>query len=120
MRWIDVRSYVGLDRRQRRNLRLLNRRGESAGGAPPSLTTALRQLRLHQLHSEGQAGLEKFCARAEATAKLAEVYGESAVAKLLLLMVENLKQMPTEDLDALAEAIEHAMPDIEMAVRVNA
>ncbi|MBC7768473.1 MAG: hypothetical protein H7124_06780 [Phycisphaerales bacterium] len=119
MRWVDVKAYVGLDRRQRRNMRLLDRRGETAGGAPPSLTTALRQLRLHQLHSEKNEGLERFCARASATAELAEVYGETGVATLLRLLIENLRVMPPGDLDALSEAIERAMPEIEMATRTQ-
>lgn len=115
MRWVDVRAYVGLDRRHRRNLRLFDRRSEEAGGAPPSLTTALRQLRLHQLHAENADGLEAFCGRAAATADLAEAYDEKNVARLLRLLVENLRRMPADNVVALADAIEHAMPQIEMA-----
>lgn len=115
MRWVDVRAYVGLDRRQRKNLRLFDRRSEEAGGQPPSLTTALRQLRLHQLHAENAEGLEAFCGRALATAELAEIYQENNVASLLRLLVENLKQMPADNVTALADAIERSMPQIEMA-----
>ncbi|HYD87779.1 MAG TPA: hypothetical protein VEA80_09905 [Vitreimonas sp.] len=117
MRWVDVRSYVGLDRRQRRNLRLLDRRSESAGGAPPSLATALRQLRLHELNRETPDGLARFCARAVATAELAEAYGEKGVTRLLRLLVEQLEAMPPQDLDAIANTIEQTMPTIEMATR---
>lgn len=120
MRWVDVKSYVGLDRRQKRLLRLFDRRGDRADGAPPSLTTALRQLRLHQLHAEGQEGLEKFCVRATGTAELAKAYGEEGVSKLLLLLVENLRAMPEGDIAQMADAIEHSMPNIETAVRRRA
>ena len=46
MRWVDVKSYVGWDRRGKRGLRLFDRRSESVVSTPPSLATALRQLRM--------------------------------------------------------------------------
>jgi len=119
VRWVDVRSYVGLDRRQRRNLRLLDRRSEAAGGTPPSLATALRQLRLHELHSEKQDGLARFCGRAIATAELAEAYGEDGVARLLRLLIEQIEAMQPQNLDSIADTIEQTMPTIEMATRAQ-
>jgi hypothetical protein len=41
------------------------------------------------------------------------------VATLLRLLTENLRAMPTDNVDALADAIELAMPEIEMAKRAH-
>ena len=117
VRWVDVKSYVGLDRRQRKLLRFFDRRSARADAAPPSLATALRQLRLHQLHGDNEEGLDLFCARARGTAELAEAYGETGVSKLLLQLIEQLKALPPGATQAMADTIEHTMPEIEVAAR---
>lgn len=114
MRWVDVKSYIGLDRRNRGAFRLFNRRGQEAGSAPPSLATALRQLRLRCLDSHDAEGLSAFCARALGVMQLAEAYGQVDVALRLTALVEELNQRT--DYEVVVEMLEQVMPDIEAAV----
>lgn len=113
MRWVDVKSYIGLDRRNRGGFRLFDRRAEKAGMAPPSLSTALRQLRLRCLDTHDAEGLAAFCSRALAVMKLAEAYGDVELALSLSRLVEELQQRT--DYDAIAEDLERIMTDIEAA-----
>lgn len=114
MRWVDVKSYVGLDRRNGRKLWIFDRRDKkAAGGIPPSLSTALRQLRLRSLDIEDAEGLTAFCERANATALLAIEYEAKQVAEKLRELVERLEGQA--DFALAMEEVERVMPDIEAA-----
>ncbi|WP_395646741.1 hypothetical protein [Terricaulis sp.] len=114
MRWVDVKSYIGLDRRGGGSgFRIFDRRGRATGGAPPSLATALRQLRLRCLDTQDAEGLSAFCVRALGVMQLAEAYGKVDVALRLTALVEDLNQRT--DYEAIVEMLEQVMPEIEAA-----
>jgi hypothetical protein len=83
MRWVDNGKYVGLDRRRRRAVRLLERREAGDAAQPPAVRTALRQLRMSVLEVNDQDGLDRFRAPAQAVADLARVQGYEDVANSL-------------------------------------
>jgi hypothetical protein len=91
MRWVDVKSYVGLDRRGKRGRRLFDRRGESADSTPPSLATALRQLRLRCFDIQDAEGVTAFRERAAAIAQLAEAVGETSAAVAIMRLSDRLE-----------------------------
>lgn len=93
--WVDRLCYVGPDRRERRSgLRLKDRRREQSVGRPPSLSTALRQLRVRVLETNEPGGLVAFVARASATAVLANAYGCRPVGDILMGLVRKLAVPP--------------------------
>ena len=90
MRWVFDKSFVGLDRREDRfALRLNERRRVDASGLPPSLPTALLQLRLAAPGTD-EAGLLKFSYHASSVAMLATALGQEDVAAPLREMVRSL------------------------------
>lgn len=92
MRWVDNMRYVGADRRGGRSgLRLRERRRENGAGTPPSLATALRQLRVRVQDAHEPAGLLGFGRRAMAVALLANTQNNRDVADILLKLVRRLE-----------------------------
>jgi len=80
MLWVDNDTYFGPDRRKtNRGMRWLDRRQQNGAGAPPPLSTALRQLRLRVLDAQGP-GVSAFVNRVQGTATLAEMHNEPEVA----------------------------------------
>jgi len=117
MRWVDVKSYVGLDRRGKRGLRLFDRRSESIDSNPPSLATALRQLRLRCFDVQDAEGVAAFCERTGAIAQLAEATGEAAVAMRLARLNERTKNWPQgADLAPMVEELSRELQQIEADV----
>ena len=96
MLWVDNDSYFGPDRRQRGSLRFHERRRIDAAGAPPPLSTALRQLRLRVLDAQG-AGLNAFVARVHGTAMLAQLQDEPDVAIELNALGSTLRGAALQD-----------------------
>lgn len=90
MRWVDNNKYVGLDRRRRRAVRLLERRESSDAAQPPAIRTALRQLRMRVLEVNDQDNLDRFRERAQAVANLAAVQGLEEIASLLAVFAASL------------------------------
>lgn len=83
MLWVDHENYFGPDRRVKPSaLRLRERRRANYAGAPPPLTTALRQLRLRVLDARGGAAMA-FADRANALALLAHEQHEPEAADAL-------------------------------------
>lgn len=111
MRWVDVTSYVGLDRRRRGGFRLFDRRGDEIGGPPPSLPTALRQLRLRCMGAASPDGLRDLRERACATADLAEAFAYDALAQQLRQLAEVAgRPGPTR---SVIEQVQRSMLEIE-------
>jgi hypothetical protein len=112
MDWVDYKDYFGPDRRRGRNKRLLDRRKEEVSGRPPSLRTALRQLRMRVLEAEG-AGTEAFIARVQAVVTLAAIHDEPKAGEMLSRMALHLMRSKSLDvrqqlyraLDKIQEAI---------------
>lgn len=98
MRWVDHKSFFGLDRRQRRAaLRLNERRREASDGEPPSLAAALRQLRVRAMAAYTTDGVAEFIERARAVAELAQAFGEIAIGRALMRIVAEVASRPQED-----------------------
>lgn len=84
MKWIDHPNYFGpCRRRDWLPVRLVERRSDDFSGAPPPLSTALRQLRQYVLDAQG-ARLPIFITRVESTALLARMQREPEVSAALL------------------------------------
>jgi hypothetical protein len=116
MRWVEIRSYIGLDRRQKGAFRLLDRRGKRNEANAPSLNTALRQLRLTCVDADDAEGFEAFAVRARGVAQLAEAHGFPAVSARLLQVVETLKlKADAGEYVAVVAMLERVMPEIEAA-----
>jgi len=83
MQWVDQENYFGADRRRKSGgLRVRERRRYDYVGAPPSLTIALRQLRMRVIDAHGQ-GAAIFAERARAVAELARIQKEFDAADAL-------------------------------------
>lgn len=90
MLWVDHASYFGPDRRRMKSgLRVLERRRENYAGPTPSLSIAMRQLRMHVLDAEG-ANAPKFAQRLRGVALIAQAHGEIATANMLNAMAEGM------------------------------
>jgi hypothetical protein len=61
-------------------MRLRERRRYDYASRPPSLSTALRQLRMHVIDAQGPAGVREFADRTRAVALLAEMAKEHEAA----------------------------------------
>jgi hypothetical protein len=115
--WVDHKNYVGPDRRKKRGMRLGERREYDYGGNTPSLSAAVRQLRMHVLDAHGQDGSKKFVARVKAVAWLAEQVNELKAAAHLLKIAQVMEHQGAEKdmrnalypaLDRVAESILNA------------
>lgn len=115
--WVDHKNYVGPDRRKKRGLRLNERREYDYGGNAPSLSAAVRQLRMHVLDAHGPEGAAKFVERVSAVAWLAEQANEPKAAahlhKIAQVMIQQGAQKDMRNalypaLERVAEAITNA------------
>ncbi len=89
MQWVDQDSYFGTDRRRKSGgLRVRERRRYDYVGLPPSVTIALRQLRMRVIDAHGP-GAARFAERVRAVALLAQMQQEydasQALAALALI-----------------------------------
>ena len=115
MDWVDYKGYFGPDRRGgRRGGRLLNRRKEAdVASRPPSLRTALRQLRMRVLETQTPAGAEEFVQRVQATVTLAAIHDEPKVGDMLSRMALHLMRANGAD---VREQLYNALDRIHAAV----
>lgn len=90
--WVDHKNYVGPDRRRKRGIRLNERREYDYGGAAPSLSAAVRQLRMHVLDAHGPEGAAKFVQRVNAVAGLAAQVNELKAAAHLHKIAQVMTQ----------------------------
>lgn len=98
MRWVDQKSYLGLDRRKRRPALRFGERRQGAGAADaPSLGAALRQLRVRAATADTRCGVERFVARTRVIADLAGAYGEAGLATALAQLADLAGASPEED-----------------------
>jgi hypothetical protein len=106
--WVDHKNYVGPDRRGKRKMRLNERRELDYGGSAPSLSAAVRQLRMHVLEAHGPEGAAKFVQRVKAVAWLAEQVNElKAAAHLHKIAQVMMHQGADKDMrNALYPALE--------------
>jgi hypothetical protein len=82
MLWVDNTNYFGPDRRCKRTMRMLERRRENYAGRAPSLSIAMRQLRMRVLDAQG-AQAAPFADRLRGVAHLARMHNEPAVSNAL-------------------------------------
>jgi hypothetical protein len=113
MRWIDQDSYVGPDRRAHaKALRFIERRREDLAGAPPPLTTALRQMRQYVIDARGK-GAAAFAVRAEGVAALARHHGRPEVSATLMRVAAVAPLGATMDVrNDLLELLDRAQQDL--------
>jgi len=116
MLWVDHESYFGPDRRRKHGgLRMRERRRYDYAGNPPPVATALRQLRLRVLDATG-AGADKFVARAQGVAQLADIQHEPDAAdavrgmarKVMHWRGQDVRQSLYGDLDRAHAALRYA------------
>lgn len=114
LRWVDVASYFGPDRRSGAFSHfILERRRHHAAGSPPPLHAALRQLRVRLLDVETAEGREALKERLIATALLADAQGRTEIGDHLLSVAEMLAEPCADVASALqskllaAEAMLH-------------
>ncbi|MEZ6022957.1 MAG: hypothetical protein R3C16_05990 [Hyphomonadaceae bacterium] len=113
--WVDHKNYFGPDRRKKRGMRLRERREYDYGGNPPSLSAAVRQLRMHVIEAHGPEA-EKFIERLEAVAALAESAEETTAAALLRRVATVMRQNSERD---MRNALYTALDKVQEAI-VNA
>lgn len=116
MFWVDTDSYIGPDRRQRREFRLLERRRSNMARPAPSLAVLLRQLSLHTLevHLGDRTTLANCMMRIEAIADLARGRGENGAALWLEALARKIKRtserrVRAEASDIIAHHVQCAM-----------
>ncbi|MFZ2031602.1 MAG: hypothetical protein WAU68_14920 [Vitreimonas sp.] len=91
MRWIDVSNYIGWDRRLKQGLRFINRRKTAEACEPPSLATALRQLRVRSGALDTAEELGAFQNRVQALAQLAASAGRQDIADSLTDLADHFE-----------------------------
>lgn len=90
MLWVDHANYFGPDRRQRKTgLRVLERRRENYAGPTPSLSIAMRQLRMRVINAEGDNARE-FIERLRGVALIARAHNEIAASNALASLADAL------------------------------
>jgi len=83
MLWVDQDSYFGPDRRRKAaGLRMRERRHDNYAAMPPSLSIAMRQLRMRVIDACGR-GAAQFADRAQSTAMLARLQNEREASDAL-------------------------------------
>lgn len=83
MLWVDYANYYGPDRRRARSgFRMLERRRENYASPAPSLSIAMRQLRVRVLDAHGAAA-PGFVERLRGVALIARMHNEPSVANAL-------------------------------------
>lgn len=111
VRWVDHISYVGPDRRDRRErlaLRLRERRRAEAAGPAPPLSHALRHLRARVHDCVTPEGLQRFRARSEAIASLADARGCIELGELLMRLARDLAYAPDDPRDVIYAELDKA------------
>jgi hypothetical protein len=90
MLWVDNTSYFGPDRRRKlSSFRMLERRRENYAGPAPSLSIAMRQLRMRVLDAQGaQAPL--FADRLRGVAQIARIHNEPGASNALNALATTL------------------------------
>lgn len=96
-RWIDHQSYFGPDRRLRAVLRVRERRRLNLCSHPPTLSRALRKLKLGVLDARGHKGVGDFADLVRNVAMLAELYDASDVSDRLNWLARRLYAHRDED-----------------------
>jgi len=89
MLWVDHASYFGPDRRRKGGLRVLERRRENYAGPAPSLSIALRQLRMRVINAEGH-NTRDFIERLRGVALIARAHKEIATSNALASLADAL------------------------------
>jgi hypothetical protein len=90
MLWVDNASYFGPDRRRTKSgLRVLERRRENYASPTPSLSIAMRQLRMHVLDAQG-ANATRVMQRLRGVALIARAHGEIATSNALNVLADGL------------------------------
>lgn len=113
--WVDHASYFGPDRRRKHApIRVRERRQENYASRPPSLSAALRQLRMHVLEAQGP-GAAAFAQRAKGVSLLADIQNEGKAGMMLARIALTMGQAGSRDLrtalyDAL-DRVQHAMAE---------
>jgi hypothetical protein len=92
-----MKGYIGPDRRKARSMRLVNRRKDDLSGPPPSIATALRQLRIKVFETDSPAGMKDFIERCRAVAILANEANERPVANVIMDMARKLEKVNGQD-----------------------
>lgn len=101
MLWVDIDTYFGPNRRCATALRLRDRRRHDCAGAPPSLSIALRKLRMRVLDARG-TGLGPFVDRVHGVAALADMNEEHDAAQELSAL--GMRMLRHRDSDMRPEA----------------
>lgn len=113
MDWVDYKGYFGPDRRRGRAKRLLDRRKDDVSSRPPSLRTALRQLRMRVLDTQDAASVEAFVARVQSTVTLAAIHDEPKVGDMLSRMAIHLMRANGADVrEQLYRALDKILDSI--------
>jgi hypothetical protein len=89
MLWVDNTSYFGPDRRCKRTVRMLERRRENYAGPAPSLSIAMRQLRMRVLDAQGAAA-PAFADRLRGVAQIARIHNEPGTSNVLNALAASL------------------------------
>jgi hypothetical protein len=89
MLWVDNTSYFGPDRRRKRMMRMLERRRENYAGPAPSLSIAMRQLRMRVLDAQG-AQAAPFAERLRGVAQIARIHNEPGASNVLNTLATTL------------------------------
>lgn len=98
MLWVDHESYYGPDRRRKHGgLRLRERRRYDIAGQPPSLSIALRQLRMRVLDAQGP-GAASFANRAQGVAHIARMHHEQRTAEVLIQLAATVSRARGADI----------------------
>lgn len=98
MLWVDHTSYFGSNRRRKNAaLRVRERRRHDYAQGAPSLSAALRQLRMHVLEARGPA-LTGFIQRILGVTLLAEMQHEPDAAFMLSRLATQLGREPDRDM----------------------
>ncbi|WP_395646166.1 hypothetical protein [Terricaulis sp.] len=98
MLWVDHKNYFGPDRRHKHALRLRERRQYDYAGRAPSLSQAIRQLRLHVIDARGPQGAGAFMDRANAVAMLADMSEETEAAHMLTRLAAGMGRARDTDM----------------------
>ena len=109
MPWVETPDYLGLERRGKPRLRLIERRARSFALDPPSLGQLLRRLVIwaRDVKPADADSLARYCARLEAAAKLAGARGHGELAALLGALEHELRSTPHIDVPETSRARLH-------------
>lgn len=116
MQWVDCDSYFGPDRREKRSMRILDRRRFDRAGPPPALPTAMRRFRLRLIDRRTRSDREALIQRARALAMLAEMRRETLVAGALDRFCALAERSGGANEDETLSALYHALDCAETAL----